>query len=206
MLKIKEYEGKSLEEAKLKALEELNANENELYIIDNVVESGKLFKSTKHVIKVIEKVSFKDYLKQVLKEISENLKIDINSEIRVDEDIYNVVIITSNNALLIGKEGKTLEALQLLLRQIIKNQTGLNIKINLDIANYKNNKIKTLEREVKKIAREVQKTKIEASLDPMNSYERRIIHNMINDMPNLETESVGEDKMRHIIIKYVEEK
>lgn len=206
MLKINEYEGKTLEEAKLKALEELNANENELYIIDNEVETGKIFKSTKHIIKVIEKVNFKDYLKEVIKEISENLKIDMNSEIRFDEDIYNVVIISSNNALLIGKEGKTLEALQLLIRQIVKNKTGLNLKINLDIANYKNNKVKTLEREIKKIAREVQKTKIEASLDPMNSYERRIIHNMVNNMPNLETESVGEDKMRHIIIRYVEEK
>lgn len=206
MLKINEYEGKTLEEAKNLAMADLNASEQELYISDSVVESGKIFKSSKHVIKVIEQTNLKEYIKEIINDFSDYLNTDFQTEIRVEDGIYNVIIISSNNALLIGKEGKTLESIQLLLRQIIKNKTNLNIKINIDIANYKSNKLKTLEREVKKIAREVKQSKIDASLDPMNSYERRYIHNIIDKMDNLTTESTGEGKERHIVIKYVENK
>ena len=66
--------------------------------------------------------------------------------------------------------------------------------------------MKKLEYEIKKIAKEVQSTKIDASLDPMNSYERRNIHTMIDKFDNLVTESIGEGKDRHIVIKYVESK
>lgn len=204
MIKINEFEGKTYSEAVERATIQLNTSTSEIYIIDTVVEKGKLFKSNKHIIKVIEKTNLKEYIKEVFKNLSQYMNLDLNLEIRIEEDIINIVLVSSNNAILIGKEGKTLEALQILIRQIVKNTTNLNVKINLDIANYKSNKIKTLEHEIKKIAREVQKTKIDVSLDPMNSFERRTIHNMINNMDNLSTESIGEGKERHIVIKYTE--
>ena len=64
--------------------------------------------------------------------------------------------------------------------------------------------MKNIEREVKQIAKEVQESKLDASLDPMNSYERRLVHNIINEYPDLSTESFGEGKDRHVVIKYVE--
>ncbi len=204
MLKINEFEGKTLEEATNKAITELNANLDEIFISDSVEETGKLFKSTKHVIKVIEVTELKRYIKEIIADLSRLLEIDLNSEIRVHENIFNVLLVSSNNAILIGKEGKTLEAIQTLIRQIVQNNTDMDIKVNIDIADYKNNKIKNLERVVKKIAYEVQKSKVEASLDPMNSFERRAIHNLIKDMDHLTTESIGEGKNRHIVIKYVE--
>jgi spoIIIJ-associated protein len=105
---------------------------------------------------------------------------------------------------LIGKEGKTLNALQTLIRQSIKNNTGLLIKLNLDVSNYKLKKLKNIERLVRGIAEDVEASQISVSLDPMNSYERRLVHTLIDEYPNLITESTGEGKERHVTIKYKE--
>ena len=77
------------------------------------------------------------------------------------------------------------------------------IKINVDISNYKYEQAKKLEKNIKNIAKEVLKTKVDTSLDPMNSYNRRIVHTIVSEFSDLETESVGEGKERHVVIKYV---
>ncbi len=199
---LNKYEGKTKEQALEKAMIELNCEEDNL-IYDYEYVEGKLFKSSKYIIKVVEKNKIKEFINDYLNNLSNLMNIKIENEILESDNIYNVTLITSNNAILIGKEGKNLNSLQSILRNTIKNQTELNIKINIDISNYKNKKMKNLEFEVKKIAREVLKTKLSVSLDPMNSYERRFIHNLINTYDHLETESVGEGKERHIIIKYI---
>ena len=79
------------------------------------------------------------------------------------------------------------------------------LKVNLDASNYKAKKNKNLEYEVKKIAKDVLKTKIDAKLDPMTSFERRIVHNVVNNFENLMTESVGETPNRCVVIKYKED-
>ena len=78
------------------------------------------------------------------------------------------------------------------------------VKINLDIAGYKSKREKNIMYEAKKIAREVSKTKIDAKLDPMNSYERRLVHTAISDFKHIDTESEGEEPNRCVVIKYVE--
>ena len=77
------------------------------------------------------------------------------------------------------------------------------IKINVDISNYKYEQTKKLEKNIKNIAKEVLKTKVDTSLDPMNSYNRRIVHTIVSEFSDLETESVGEGKERHVVIRYV---
>ena len=203
MLNKYEYEGKTKEEVLNKIKEELNVTEEDLYIEEKII-TGKLFKSGKVILTITTKQDIKNYLKYFIENYSKLMNIEVQYEINEIDGIYNVTLVSQNNPILIGREGKTLEALQLLIRQAIKKQTGYNIKVNVDISGYKNKKLKRLEYEVKKIAYEVQKTKIDASLDPMNSYERRRIHTLISTIPNLETESIGEGKERHIVIKYVE--
>lgn len=204
MLEIKEYEGKTLEEAKEKALTDLNANENEVLINEEFIE-GKLFKGSKYKIYVIEINKIKEYINSYFENLGKIMNLTINTEIRVFENTFNIMLVTSNNAVMIGKEGKTIESLQTIIRQVLKNETNMNLKINLDVSNYKAKKLKNLEYEVKKIAKEVLNTKIDVSLDPMNSFERRSIHTLIDEWKNLKTESVGEGKDRHIVIKYVED-
>ncbi len=168
------------------------------------IEEGKLFKSGKCKIEAIKKEDVKQYIKEFLSKIGELMQIELHSEIRMDEDVINVSIISDNSPILIGKEGKNLDALQTLLRQSIKNQTDMLIKINLDASDYKLKKQKRLEREIKNIAREVLKTRIDAKLDPMNAFDRRIVHSVISTYDNLETESLGEAPNRYVTIKYKE--
>ena len=150
------------------------------------------------------KAEIKKQLKNFFNELSKLMNVTIESEINITEDnIYNINLVTSNNSILIGKEGKTLDAIQCLLRQISQNDLQNKIKINVDISNYKYEQTKKLEKNIKNIAKEVLKTKVDTSLDPMNSYNRRIVHTIVSEFSDLETESVGEGKERHVVIKYV---
>ncbi len=197
------YEGKNREDLINKITEELNCNENELVILEQFTE-GKIFKSQKYNLSVITKAEIKKQLKNFFNELSKLMNVTIESEINITEDnIYNINLVTSNNSILIGKEGKTLDAIQCLLRQISQNDLQNKIKINVDISNYKYEQTKKLEKNIKNIAKEVLKTKVDTSLDPMNSYNRRIVHTIVSEFPDLETESVGEGKERHVVIKYV---
>lgn len=205
MLKINKYESKTEEEALKKAMIELNCEKDNLIYEKKEIE-GKLFKSPKCIITVIQKSDLKNYINEYFKELGNLMNIAIETEILYNNESFNVTLVTSNNSLLIGKDGKNLNAIQTILRYNIKNLCGMFIKLNIDISDYKIKKLKNLEIEIKKIAKEVIKTKLDVSLDPMNSYERRYIHNLINSYNNLETESIGEGKERHIIIKYVENK
>ena len=136
---------------------------------------------------------------------SEELEDSYKMTVVKKEDIINFIKEYVNNPILIGKDGRTINSLQLLMRQSLQNQTGMAIKVNLDASNYKAKKVKKFEFEIKNIVREVQKTKTDAKLDPMNSYQRRIVHALISNFSNVETESVGEEPNRCVVIKYVGE-
>jgi len=203
MLEIIKEEGKTEEEALNKILEQTKLTSEEIFTTTEFQE-GKLFKGAKYIVSAIKKDDIKKLIEEFIYNLSTLMNIKIDSDILNREDTYNVTLVSDNNSILIGKEGKTLNAIQIMIRQLVKKECDLNLKINLDVANYKIKKMKNIEFEVKKIAKEVLATKIDVSLDPMNSYERRMVHNLINEYENLETESVGEGISRHIIIKYVE--
>lgn len=203
MFNLLTYEGKNKEELIKKITEELNCNENELVILEQFTE-GKLFKSQKYNLSVITKAEIKKQFKNFINELGKLMNITIESEINIiDDNIYNINLITSNNSILIGKEGKTLESIQYLLRQIVQNELQNKIKVNIDISNYKYEQTKKFEKNIKNIAKDVLKTRVDTSLDPMNSYNRRIVHTVVSEFPDLETESIGEGKERHVVIKYI---
>ena len=203
MLKLYSFEGKTQEEALEKALSNLNASTNE--VIYNITETeGKLFKAKKSIVNVVLKNDVKNEIKDFINELKKKMNIDINMEVKEVDDVFNVLLISDNNSILIGKEGRTINALQLILRQTL-NKYGLNIKVNLDVSNYKANKVKNIEYEIKKLARNVLDTKVEAKLDPMNSYERRVVHTVISEFEFLETESFGDEPERYVIIRYKED-
>lgn len=200
MLNISKFEGKTKEEAIDKALDYFNLDEEYLLIIDRTTEEDEVSK-----IEVIDKADIKHYIKDYISNLSEKMNIEITTEIREVENSYNVKLVSNNNAILIGKDGRTITAIQTLIRKSIENELHFPVKVNVDVANYKEKNLRRKAFEIKKIAYEVQKTKVDVSLEPMNSYERREIHNMIDQIPNVTTESIGEGKERHIVIKYVEE-
>lgn len=203
MLKLYNFEGKDNEEAIEKALSSLNVNEED--IIYNLKETeAKLFKAKKINIEVILKEDIKNEIRDFIKELSLKTNIPINLEVKEEDNIFNVLLVSDNNSILIGKEGRTISALQLILRQHL-NHFNFPIRVNLDVSNYRAKKVKNIEYEIKRIAKEILNTKVEVKLDPMNSYERRIVHSVISNFDLLETESVGEEPNRYVIIRHKED-
>ncbi len=204
-LNLKEFEAKTKEEAIEAALEELGVTEKEiLYKYEE--KKGKLFKAGSTVVYVATIKDIADYLKEALKELVTNMGIEVNIESNIREEQINLKMYSDNNNILIGKNGQTLTAITTILKQMVYNEVGKYPYILLDVENYKEKKIGSIERMAKRIAREVTKTKIDVSLDNMNSYERRIIHNVLTNYKHIETKSEGEEPNRHVVIKYVESK
>ena len=135
------YEGKIKEEVLKNCLNELNVSENDLYIKEESQESG-LFKSKKIKLICYKKEDIIEYLKNYINDIAKGMNISINTEIRESEGYISIILVSDNNSILIGKEGRTLKAIETILKQALIVQTGLNIKVNLDVANYKGKKIK----------------------------------------------------------------
>ena len=195
------FQAKTKEEAVNNAKEALQEVEENLIIKEISEEKGGLFKSKKVEIEVIEKREVIKYIKEYLQKLLKDLGFTANIEIKNKEEIPTYIIYSDNDALLIGKNGKNLSALSTVLNQHLNKKLGRNYKFILDINSYKEKRDKNLERLAKKVAREVASTKVEAKLDSMNSYERRIIHNALGNSKKVYTESEGEEPNRYVVIK-----
>lgn len=193
------FVGKTYEEAVNKAKIELQELEENLII--NVIDEKKSLLSKKCEIEVIEKREIKNFIKEKLVNILREMGYQAEVEIQVKQDTPTYRIYSNNDSLLIGKNGKNLEALQIVLRQIVNTETGINYKFFLDVSDYKEKNEHHLEVLARRLAREVATTKIEVKMDSMNSYERRIVHNILTNNKKVYTESVGEEPNRCVVIK-----
>lgn len=203
-MKFEVFEAKTLEDAKKMALETLNVSEEEI-LSSYEEKKGKLFKAGSFVFKVITIKDVAEYIKGNLKELLNNMGIEANFESNIRNNQINIKMYSDKNNILIGKNGQTLMAIQTILRQQVYNEINVYPHILLDVENYKEKKLSNLERNAKRIAKEVLRTKIEVKLDDMNSYERRIIHNALSNFKNISTTSEGEEPNRHIVISYKED-
>ena len=193
------YEAKNYDDAVEKAITELKVAKENL-IINILEEKNTLLKKLVR-IEVINYNDIINYIKEVISEITKLMGIDVNLEVRRTEENITIKIFSDHNAVLIGKNGYTIQALQTIVRQIIYNTVNTKVSIILDVENYKEKKLKNIEYLAKKTAREVAKTKVEAKLDSMNSYERRIVHSILSDDKYVYTESTGEEPNRFVVIK-----
>lgn len=199
MIKVYNYNGKNKEELLKECLLELNCGENDILI--KIEESSqKLFKSKKYQFTIVKKEDIKNFIKNFVKELGQKMNLEINVEITEQHEIFNVLIVSNNNPIIIGKEGRTLNALQTILKNSLINNINMPINMTLDVSNYKKKKMKSFEYEIKMIAEEVEKTGIEVKLDSMNSYNRRLVHTIVTDYPSLVTQSCGEEPDRYVII------
>lgn len=202
-MKFEVFEGKTKEEAKTKALEELNVSEQEVIIREEEIK-GKLFKATTYKCSVIKISDIAEFIKDKLSEILTNMNIECQYETKIREEQITIKMYSDKNNILIGRNGQTLIAIQTILRQIVHNEIGTYPYILLDVENYKEKKNNNLERNAKRIAKEVIRTKVDVALDDMNSYERRIVHNALANFKKITTLSEGEEPHRHIVIRYKE--
>ena len=189
------FVGKNKDEALTKAKEYFNATEKELYykVISKNDDKIELEVSPREEIIVF----IKDYIRELLYKMN----IDGNYEVTNLEKGCKITLYSNNDSILIGKNGKTIEAITILLRQVVETKFGFRFNILLDVSDYRRRKDKNIEQTALEVAREVFKTNIEARLEPMNSYQRRLIHNVLNDNKFVYTESYGEEPERCVIIK-----
>ncbi len=193
------YTGKTYEEAVNKAKIDLQELEENLII--NTKEEKKTILSKKIEIEVIEKREVKEYLKKVIKNLLKDMGFDVDLEITVNNDTPTYRLYSTNDALLIGKDGKNLKALTTVVNAILTKEININYRFLIDVSDYKEKNDKRIERLAKKLAREVKLTKVEVKMDYMNSYQRRLVHNILNNNKYVYTESVGEEPNRCVVIK-----
>ena len=193
-------DGKETELVLEEILTENNLTKDEI-VYTSHDKKGKLFQGNLKEVTVYKKADINDAIKEFLKEIIENMGLELSFETTTKDERTTIKMYSNNNPIIIGKNGHTLKALENLVKQKIQNDTGIFYKINLDVSNYKEKIQKSIERLAKNTAREVAKTKIPVALDNMTSYERRIVHNVLTDFKGVKTESEGEEPNRHVVIK-----
>ena len=194
------FNGKTLEDALEVAYNELNVGKDDIFYKSSE-QKGGLFKAKKVEVEVIKKADVDNFIKDFALKITSDMGFQTQIESKVRDGILNITLHGDNNNLLIGKDGKNMAALSTIIRQAVYNELGFFYKFNLDVGEYKLKQQKNIERMARSVARDVAKSKVEAKLEPMNSYERRIVHNILNDDKYVYTESFGEEPNRYVVIK-----
>ena len=170
------------------------------------ISADKIFlneTSEENVYEAIVDVNLALEGKKYLESILDNLGVDYNIEVRTvnNESEIHYIIDSSENPLLIGIKGRTLDALQLTLKNLIGIYTNERIVVTLDIGSYKANRQQQLEILATKVAKQVARDKMPVKLKPMTAYDRLIIHQKLAEWRDVYTESEGEGQERAIVIK-----
>ena len=197
MQKKVEFIAKNTEEAMAEAVKRLHISSDKIFV--NVLGELPEGLNCEALVDVNLTLEGKKYLERILKALNIGYQIEARSVGREQQIHY--IVDSYENSLLIGVKGKTLEAFQILLRNLISTYTKDHIITTLDIGGYRSNRAHQLEILATKTAKEVAKTKIAVKLQPMNSFERRVIHEKLSDWRDIYTESEGEGESRAIVIK-----
>lgn len=196
MQKKVEFIAANQEEAMAEAVKRLHLSSEKIFI--NILGELPEGLNCEALVDVNLTLEGKKYLENILRTMGIGYQIEARS-VGNGQIYYNID--SNENPLLIGIKGKTLDALQMLVRTLISTYTKEKIVTTLDIGAYRSNRAHQLEILATKTAKEVVKTKVQVKLQPMNSYERRIIHAKLSEWRDVYTESEGEGEDRAIVIK-----
>ena len=154
------------------------------------------------VIKARVKSTIEDKAKDFLTSVFEamSLVVTIGIEYDNEENLMNIVLNGDEMGVLIGKRGQTLDSLQYLVSLVVNKETDNYIRVKVDTENYRQRRKQTLENLAKNVAFKVKRTKRPVSLEPMNPYERRIIHSALQNDKFITTHSEGEEPFRRVIV------
>ncbi len=198
---MKTFTAKTLEEVLELAATELGVDSNDLSF--EIVEEVKGLLRKKCVINTYDIEDAANYGVQYLLNVFEAMEIKAEVTQTLNGEIIRINIDSEQNPLIIGKNGKTLQAFNDITRLAINTKFKKRFHVLLDVGDYKDRKYSKIMRIARSVAKEVQKTHTSAKLDPMTSDERRIVHNVLTNFSNIKTESAGEGTNRAIIIKYI---
>ena len=196
--------GRTIEEAKENALSQLALVESQVKV--DVIDEGKkgllgVFGSKRAYVKVTEMKSAVDEGKQFLVDISRDMNVSV--DVQVKEDQHGVVydLVGEKLGLLIGKRGQTINALQYLTHLVVNKNKDEYVTVVVDAENYRARRKETLEDLANKLANKAMKLNKEVRLEPMPSFERKIIHTALQDHSKVSTYSDGRDPNRYVVIK-----
>lgn len=200
-----EITGKTVDEAITNALIKLETTSDKIEY--EVIDKGSsgilgLFNSKPARIKARKKLSIEDIVREFLTNVFEAMKLSVKLELDINEQegSIDIDLIGDDMGILIGKRGQTLDSLQYLVSLIVNKESEKYYRVKLDTENYRVRRKETLENLAKNIAYKVKRTKKAVSLEPMNPYERRVIHSALQNDKYVTTKSEGEEPFRHVVI------
>ena len=206
-MEFKNFEGKNVDDAITNACQELGITSDKLdYEVVEEGGSGFLGLGKKAaVIKAKKKGDVDeiaaDFLNKVFDAMDLTVKLDVNIEDQDNEQTINIDIVGDDMGVLIGKRGQTLDSLQYLTSLIVNKESDDKFsRVRLDTENYRERRQQTLENLAKNIAKKVKRIKKPVALEPMNPYERRIIHSALQNDKYCTTRSEGEEPYRHVVV------
>lgn len=199
-----EVSAKSVDEALTEASIKLGIPSVELEY--EVIEKGSAgflgIGSKDAVIKVRKKFSVEESVKEFLKSVFHAMDMAVEIIVKVDENekLIDVELKGEDMGILIGKRGQTLDSLQYLTNLAVNKHSENYYKVKVDTEDYRKRRKETLENLAKNIAYKVKRTKRSVDLEPMNPFERRIIHSALQNDKFVTTHSEGEEPYRHVVV------
>lgn len=199
---MEQYTAKSLDALLTQVAQEKHVDQSELvyYVIEE--KTGFLGIGASVTAEVYALSEVKTFTEDYLKSFFDGFGLEVEVDVEQNNQNIKVTLNAENNAILIGKSGKSLEGINTLLRNAINAKFKRRFYVMVDINNYKTERYVKLKAMAMRIAKTVQRTKVDASLDPMPNDERRVIHKELTNFPNVRTESEGKGRDRHLRIVY----
>lgn len=199
-----EVSAKTVADAITEACQKLEVTSDKLeYVVVEEGSSGFLGIGSKSaIIKAKTKSSIADIAKDFLKDVFAAMNMVVAVDVKYDEDSKNLDVDLSGDemGILIGKRGQTLDSIQYLLSLVVNKESEEYIRVKVDTEDYRKRRKETLENLAKNIAYKVKRTKRPVSLEPMNPYERRIIHSALQNDKYVTTHSEGEEPFRRVVV------
>ena len=205
-MEYQEFTGKTLSDAVTNALIALETSRDNLeYEVIEKGSNGFLGIGARDAkirakLKVLPKKSIEEVASDFLKSVFQAMNLEVKVIINVHEDMMDVELSGDEMGILIGKRGQTLDSLQYLLSLVVNKESESYVKVKVDTENYRQRRRETLEGLAKNIAFKVKRTKRSVSLEPMNPFERRVIHSALQNDRYVTTKSGGEEPYRHVVV------
>ena len=199
-----EVSAKTVDDAITEASIKLGTTSDKIEV--EVIEKGSTgflgIKSKPAIIKARKNNDTVDNIREFLENVFSAMNMEVTIDIKKAEDdkVYEVELSGKEMGLLIGKRGQTLDSLQYLTNLAVNKHSDGYIKVKLDTEDYRQRRKDTLENLAKNIAYKVKRTKRPVSLEPMNPFERRVIHSALQGDRYVETHSEGEEPFRHVVV------
>ena len=207
------FTGKNVEDALTKALVELGVTSDKVeYEVVDKGSNGILgigSKPAKINVKIKEEkpivveeapADIEAVIVEFLSKVFDAMNLTVKINVNITEESVDVDLVGDDMGVLIGKRGQTLDSLQYLVSLVVNKKSDKYLRVKLDTENYRERRKETLENLAKNIAFKVKRTKRSVSLEPMNPYERRVIHSALQNDKYVTTKSECEEPFRHVVV------